>query len=100
MVTRFGGPALAALQDVLAHVRDGDPMAAVDVAVPSAFAGITVRHWFASPGLAGVRFAPLPRLIADRALPVLAAASVQPLTSAGAPRSDPRRACELRWWAR
>ena len=82
MVTRFGGPALAALRDVLAHVRDGDPMTAVDVAVPSAFAGITVRRRFANPGLVGVRFAPLPGLIADRALPVLAAAGVQPLTSA------------------
>ena len=82
MVTRFGGPALAALRDVLAHVRDGDPMTAVDVAVPSAFAGITVRRRFANPGLVGVRFAPLPRLITDRALPVLAAAGVQPLTSA------------------
>ena len=82
MVTRFGGPALAALRDVLADVRDGDPMTAVDVAVPSAFAGITVRRRFASPGLVGVRFAPLPRLITDRALPVLAAAGVQPLTSA------------------
>ena len=82
MVTRFGGPALAALRDVLAHVRDGDPMTAVDVAVPSAFAGITVRRRFANPGLVGVRFAPLPRLITDRALPILAAAGVQPLTSA------------------
>ena len=82
MVTRFGGPALAALRDVLADVRDGDPMTAVDVAVPSAFAGITVRRRFASPGLVGVRFAPLPRLITDRALPVLSAAGVQPLTSA------------------
>ena len=82
MVTRFGGLALAALRDVLAHVRDGDPMTAVDVAVPSAFAGITVRRRFANPGLVGVRFAPLPRLITDRALPILAAAGVQPLTSA------------------
>ena len=82
MVTRFGAPALAALREVLAHVRDGDPMAAVDVAVPSAFAGITVRRRFANPGLVGVRFAPLPGLIAGRAMPVLAAAGVQPLTSA------------------
>jgi ATP-dependent helicase/nuclease subunit B len=81
VVTRFGDPAFAALRDVLAHVRGGDPMTAVDVAVPSAFAGITVRRRFANPGLVGVRFASLPRLIADRALPVLAAAGVQPLTS-------------------
>ena len=82
MVTRFGGPALAALREMLAHVRDGDPMTAVDVAVAAAFAGISVRRRFANPGLVGVRFAPLPRLIADRALPVLADAGVQPLTSA------------------
>ena len=81
VVTQFGTPAVAALCDVLARVRHGDPMTAVDVAVPSAFAGITVRRRFANPGLVGVRFAPLPRLIADRALPVLAAAGVQPLTS-------------------
>ena len=67
---------------MLAHVRDGDPMTAVDVAVAAAFAGITVRRRFANPGLVGVRFAPLPHLITDRALPVLAAAGVQPLTSA------------------
>ena len=68
VVTRFGGPALAALREMLAHVRDGDPMTAVDVAVAAAFAGISVRRRFANPGLVGVRFAPLPRLIADRAL--------------------------------
>ena len=82
VITRFGEPAFAAFRDVLADVRDGDPVASVDVAVPSSFVGVTVRRRLANPGLVGVRFAPLPRVIADRALPVLATAVALPLTSA------------------
>ncbi len=82
VVTRFGEPAFAALRDALADVRGGDPMAPVDVAVPSSFVGVTVRRRLANPGLVGVRFAPLPRVIADRALPVLAAAGILPLRPA------------------
>lgn len=82
VVTRFGEPAFAALRDALADVRGGDPMAPVDVAVPSSFAGVTVRRRLANPGLVGVRFAPLPRVITNRALPVLATAGALPLTSA------------------
>ena len=80
--TRFGEPAFAAFRDALADVRGGDPMAPVDVAVPSSFVGVTVRRRLANPGLVGVRFAPLPRVIADRALPALATAGALPLTSA------------------
>jgi ATP-dependent helicase/nuclease subunit B len=82
VVTSFGAPAFAAFRDALAEFRGGDPMAPVDVAVPSSFVGVTIRRRLASPGLVGVRFAPLPRLIADRALPVLAAAGASPLTAA------------------
>ena len=82
VVTRFGAPAFAAVRDALACLRAGDPMAAVDVAVASAFVGVTVRRRLAQPGLVGVHFAPLPRLIADRALPVLATAGTRALTSA------------------
>jgi len=82
VVTRFGAPAFAAFRDALADFRDGDPMAPVDVAVPSLFVGVTVRRRLANPGLVGVRFAPLLRIIADRALPVLATAGARPLTSA------------------
>ena len=82
VITRFGAPAFAAFRDALADVRDGDPMATVDVAVPSSFVGVTVRRRLAKPGLVGVRFASLPRVIADRALPVLATAGALPLTSA------------------
>jgi ATP-dependent helicase/nuclease subunit B len=82
VVTRFGEPAFTALRDALADVRGGDPMAPVDVAVPSSFAGVTIRRRLANPGLVGVRFAPLPRVIANRALPVLATAGILPLTSA------------------
>jgi hypothetical protein len=48
---------------------------------PRRSSGVTLRRRLASPGLVGVRFAPLPRLIADRALPVLASAGARPLTA-------------------
>jgi ATP-dependent helicase/nuclease subunit B len=56
-------------------------MAPVEVAVPSSFVGVTIRRRLASPGLVNVRFAPLPRLITDRALPVLVKACARPLTA-------------------
>ncbi len=82
VATRFGPESFEALRDALQAVRAGDPLAPVDVAVPSSFVGVTVRRRLADPGLVGVRFAPLPRVIADRALPVLAVQGVQPLTTA------------------
>jgi ATP-dependent helicase/nuclease subunit B len=82
VVVRFGPESLEALRDALLAVRAGDPLSPVDVAVPSSFVGVTVRRRLADPGLVGVRFAPLPRVIADRALPVLANQGVQPLTTA------------------
>ena len=78
----YGAGAFAVLRDVLAQVRDGDPLARVDVAVPSSLAGVTVRRRLAAPALVGMRFGALPRLIADRAAPLLAARSRPPLTLA------------------
>lgn len=82
VAVRFGPETLEALRDALLAVRAGDPLAPVDVVVPSSFVGVTVRRRLADPGLVGVRFAPLPRVIADRVLPVLADQGVQPLTTA------------------
>lgn len=82
IVTGFGPPAFEALRATLAELRAGDPLAPVEVAVPSSFVGLTVRRRLADPGLIGVRFAPLPRLITDRAASVLAAAGALPVTSA------------------
>lgn len=82
VATRFGPECLEALRDTLAAVRGGDPLAPVDVAVPSSFVGVTVRRRLADPGLVGVRFVPLPRVIADRALPVISDEGIQPLTTA------------------
>ena len=78
----FGLPCFETLEATLREVRAGDPLAPVDVAVPSSFVGLTVRRRLADPGLVGVRFAPLPRVIADRAVPVLAGEGTQPLTAA------------------
>ncbi len=82
VAVHFGPECFDALRDALQGIRAGDPLAPVDVAVPSSFVGVTVRRRLAAPGLVGVRFAPLPRVIADRALPVLAGQGVPPLTTA------------------
>lgn len=82
VVTPFGAPALDALRAAVAELRGDDPLGAVDVAVPSAFVGVTARRRLAVPALAGVRFAPLPRLLAERALEGLAAAGRAPVTAA------------------
>ncbi|MGH3450531.1 MAG: PD-(D/E)XK nuclease family protein [Haloechinothrix sp.] len=61
-----GAAAVAALRDVLDGVRGGDPLAPVDVVVPSATAGVTVRRVVAGEhGLANVRFDSLPQ-VAER----------------------------------
>src|ERR1019366_7083806 len=78
----YGPGAFAVLRDVLGYLRGGDPLAPADVAVPSSFTAVTVRRRLAAPGLVGVRFSALPKLIADRAAGELAATGRQPLTSA------------------
>ena len=78
----YGAGALAVLRDVLGELRGGDPLAPAEVAVPSSFTAVTVRRRLAAPGLVGVRFSALPRLIADRAAGELAAAGRRPLTLA------------------
>jgi len=79
--TPFGPAAFDALATALRAVRGGDPLLSVDVAVPSSFVGVTVRRRFANPGLVGVRFTSLPRIIAERAAPVLAAQGRERLSS-------------------
>jgi RecB family exonuclease len=81
-VVPFGAEAFAALWDALADIRGGDPLARADVAVPSSFVGVTVRRRLATPGLVGVRFTSLPRIIADRAAATLAGAGREVLGSA------------------
>ncbi|MGO9297386.1 MAG: PD-(D/E)XK nuclease family protein [Streptosporangiaceae bacterium] len=78
----YGPGAFAVLRDVLGELRGGDLLAPAEVAVPSSFTAVTVRRRLAAPGLVGVRFSALPKLIADRAARELVATGRRPLTPA------------------
>jgi ATP-dependent helicase/nuclease subunit B len=62
LVTGFGPLATAALGSMLSDLRRDDPLRPVDVVVPSALSGVTVRRTLADPALANVRFGSLPQL--------------------------------------
>lgn len=62
LVTGFGPSATAALGRLLDDLRRDDPLRPVDVVVPSALCGVTVRRALAEPALANVRFSSLPQL--------------------------------------
>lgn len=58
-----GSPTVAALTNLIHGARNGDPLAPVDVVVPTAVAGVTLRRSVAgTKGLANVRFSTLPQL--------------------------------------
>jgi ATP-dependent helicase/nuclease subunit B len=71
---------------VLDEVRAGDPLAAVDVIVPTAVAGVTIRRAVAGEtGLTNVRFIVLPQVaerLAARHLALTGASVSRPLTAA------------------
>ena len=81
-----GAPALEALRTVLVEVRGGDPLAPVDVIVPTGVAGVTVRRAVAGDaGLANVRFSALPQVaerLAARHLALTGQSVSRPLTAA------------------
>ena len=78
--------AVLALRTVLDEVRAGDPLAPVDVIVPTGVAGVTVRRSVAGDaGLANVRFSALPQVaerLAARHLALTGHAVSLPLTAA------------------
>jgi ATP-dependent helicase/nuclease subunit B len=75
-----------ALRTVLDEVRAGDPLAPVDVIVPTGVAGVTVRRAVAGDGgLANVRFSALPQVaerLAARHLALTGHSVSRPLTAA------------------
>ncbi len=52
----YGPAALQCLAQQVDALQASDPLAAVDVVVPSGVVGMTVRRQIADPGLANVRF--------------------------------------------
>src|SRR5450759_2297672 len=81
-----GAAAVMALRTVLDEVRAGDPLAPVDVIVPTGVAGVTVRRAVAGDGgLANVRFSALPQVaerLAARHLALTGHSVSRPLTAA------------------
>jgi len=81
-----GAAAVLALRTLLDEVRGGDPLAPVDVIVPTGIAGVTVRRAVAGDaGLANVRFSALPQVaerLAARHLALTGHAVSRPLTAA------------------
>jgi len=86
LFSQSGAPALEALRTVLDAVRGGDPLAPVDVIVPTGVAGVTVRRAVAGDaGLANVRFSALPQVaerLAARHLALTGQSVSRPLTAA------------------
>ena len=58
----YGPAATSALAGVLEDLRRDDALRPVDVVVPSALSGVTLRRAVAEPALANVRFGSLPQL--------------------------------------
>jgi hypothetical protein len=80
----YGPAAVNALRDIVRMLQAQDRLAPVDVVVPSAVVGMTVRRELAQPGLANVRFISLPQLAERLALRHLALTDQRPLTTVAA----------------
>ncbi|GIW13460.1 MAG: hypothetical protein KatS3mg062_0899 [Tepidiforma sp.] len=75
------GEARGALAEVIDRARQGDPLRAVTVVVPSNLVGLDVRRWLARQrALANVRFLVLERLAELAAAPLLQAQGKRPRT--------------------
>ncbi len=89
VVAPFGPGATAALSEAIRDAQAGDPLAAVDVVVPTPIAGLSVRRAVAGGGLANVRFSSLPQLaqrLAARHLALTGRRPVRPADRALAAR--------------
>src|SRR4051794_2580336 len=80
----LGPPAVDALAAAIAEAKGDDPLGAITVAVPSTYAGLSLRRTLGSRpgGIANVGFVSLARVAELLGAPLLAAAGRRPLTSA------------------
>lgn len=82
-MTAAGPPAREALWDQVSAAKHGDPLAPVTVAVPSPYAGLSLRRELGRRrGLVNVRFLPLARIAELLGSPRLAEDGRVPLTAA------------------
>ncbi|GAA5165841.1 hypothetical protein [Ornithinimicrobium tianjinense] len=86
--TTYGRPALDALRDVVAHLKQDDPLHPVTIIVPSNVAGIVARRHLARgvhpdrPAIASLWITTLPRLAEQLASPRLTGEGRKPATRA------------------
>ena len=95
VLTGHGAPAREALWDLISEVRSGDPLAPVTVAVPSTYAGLSLRRDLGRRpgGLVNVRFLSLNRVAELLGAPFLAA---PPGTEGRVPLTATHRAGAIR----
>src|SRR5262245_62287967 len=95
LVAGHGTPAREALWDLIGAVRGGDPLAPVTVAVPTTYAGLSLRRDLGRRpgGLVNVRFLSLNRVAELLGAPFLAA---PPGTEGRVPLTATRRAGAIR----
>ncbi len=98
VLTSYGRPARAALESLVAEAKGADPLAPVTVAVPSNYAGLSLRRHDArfgpnhAPGLVNVRFLALNRVAELLGAPFLAEPDRRPAHSRSAARGGAGRA--------